>query len=262
MKLIKRTPNELTMRFRPLTHWIIASCLISIGGYVLLVGGHWGAFKCSRDLALPTQGKCTLTDHHWVIRSQRSWQLEQIKQIQLEITQRDRNGEPKDYRILLDTTQGVIELPLVEVSHANTSKGKVESIRQFLENPLQPNLIEQVDERLEIVYLFSTFGGIGGLFILIGQTVILRINKRTQKLIVQRCYPLGKQTIEYHLNQISDVIVQEKRNIKGLMIGRVVIMLTDGRQVIVHPYDWVCIALMSHLCVENIRTFLRRPLPQ
>lgn len=250
------------MRFRPLTNWIIASCLISMGIYVLLVGGHWATFECSRDLALPTQGKCTLIDHHWVIRSQRSWQLEQIKQIQLEITRRSRSGEPKDYRILLITTQGVEELPLVEVSHADNSKGQVESIRQFLENSLQPHLIQQIDERLEIVYLFSILGGGGGLFILIGQTVILRINKRTQKLIVQRCYPLGKQTIEYHLNQISDVIVQEKRNIKGFMIGRLVIVLTDGRQVIVHPYDWVCVALISHLCVENIRTFLRRPLPQ
>lgn len=255
MRVIRETPNELTMRFRSVFRWGLATCLCGCGVLAFLVA-DWATFDCSRNLLLPAQGKCTLAHHTWVTSSSRSWQLEQITGSHVETSGVARNGKPRDYYILLSTIQGQVKLPLGR-SEMDYPMEKTEYIRQFLANPQQPSLHLGIDARPYGFFCLILCGTIGLVLFILSPVVTLKINKRTQRWTVQRRRLLLNQVLVYRLDQIAAVITQDRPSQKVGRMGRVVLMLKDGGQVIVQPYDQFHPALVSNRCVDRIQQFLR-----
>lgn len=235
MKVIHQTQNKLIMQFRPWFSWMLVSVFNFCGLICLFTIPMvtWNTFACNRNLSLSTQGQCTLTHHSWIAKSQRGWQLEQIKGISIEPEGFQKNGSPR-YRIDLHTTEGIV--PIVDRASTDLSPGIAQEIQQFLDNSQQSSF-KQRDDRLNIFFPFMLCLAFSGLFSILGTMVTLEISKYAQQLTLRRRNLLGTRTITYPLDQIVDVIVQKQWGGRVSPMGRLAIVLKDGKKIVVHSYD-------------------------
>jgi hypothetical protein len=236
MKVIHKTPNKLTVQFCPWFKWMLVSVFNICGTLCLLaiLVATWDTFDCNRNLSFPTQGQCTLTYHSWITKSQRSWQLEQIKGVNIETEGFQKNGSPR-YRIDLHTTKGIVTI--ADSASTDRSPEIAEEIRQFLDNAQQASFKKQRDERPYTFFCFILCLAFAGLFNVLGEEVTLEISRYIQQLTLRRRNLLGTRTIAYPLDQIANVIVQKKWGGKFGSMGRLAIVLKDGKKIVVHSYD-------------------------
>jgi hypothetical protein len=257
MKVIYQSQNKLTLRFCPWFRWMLVGvfnfcaivCLLAI-----LTAG-WDTFECQRNMSFPTQGQCTLTHHNWIRQQQRSWKLEQIKSVNLAPEGFQKNGSPL-YRIDLHTTAGIVTLPLVDSVYPDFAPNIVEEIRQFLEQSQPSSLKRQRDERPYLFFGFKLCLALAGLFAFLGEMVTLEISGYTQQLTIRRRNLIVTRTVKYPLGQIADVIVQKKRGGKFGPMGRIAIVLKNGKTIVVHAYDRFDKEGSAHISALHICHFL------
>jgi hypothetical protein len=206
MKLIKRTPNTLTMRYVP---WgaLLFSSLIICTGIAILTKGELITLYCTRNSGQPTQGQCTLTKSNWLGQSQ-SRQLKNITGTNIIFVGTTKNRNI--YQIYLITTQG--EVPFLSSTDEEELQSEVEQIQGFLRNTLQTRLTVQEDSRFLFYFMGITMVIMGvGIQILFGGIVTLRLNQITGKLTLKKQSVLGTKTFECRLNQIDNVIVTSSK---------------------------------------------------
>lgn len=255
MKVIHKTPNKLTMEFCPWFKWMLVS-VFNICGIVCLftiLVATWDTFDCNRNLSSSTQGQCTLTHHSWIAKSQRSWQLEQIQGISIEPEGFQKNGSSR-YRIDLRTTEGIVTI--VDSTSTDLSPGIAQEIQQFLDGSRQSSFKTQRDERRYRFFGFILCLAFSGLFNVLGTMVTLEISKYTKQLTLRRRNLLGVRTITYPLEQITDAIVQKQSGGKFGPMGRLVIVLKDGKKIVAHDYDRFDTEANSHKSATLICRFL------
>lgn len=255
MKVIHQTSNKLTLQFRPWFKWMLVSVFNFCGIVCLLamLATTWDTFDCHRNLSFPTQGQCALTHHSWITKRQRSWQLEQIQGIKIEPEGFHRNGSPR-YRIDLHTTKEIVTI--ADRNSTDRSPKMAEKIRQFLNHSQQSSLKIQQDQRPYILFCVLLCLAFAGLFNVLGEEVTLEISRYIQQLTLRRRNLLGTRTIAYPLDQIADVIVQKQRGGKFGPMGRLAIVLKDGKKIIVHSYDRYSTEASSCASAARIDHFL------
>lgn len=204
--------------------------------FLVILTANWNTFECQRNIAFPSQGQCTLTDHNWIRQQHRSWKLEQIKSMNLVAEGFQKNGSPL-YRIDLYTTEGIVTLPIVDSVYPDFAPKTVEEIRQFLEQSQSSSLKKQRDERPYLFFAFKLCLVFAGLFAFLGEIVTLEISRDTQRLTIRRRNLIVRRTSEYPLDHIVDVTVQKKRGGKFGSMGRITIVLKTGKTIVVHAYD-------------------------
>ncbi len=253
MKVIHQTQNKLIMQFYPLFKWgmVVNFIICAILCLLAILMATWDTFACHRDLSFRTQGQCTLIHQGWITKSQRSWQLEQIKGVNIETDGFQKNGSPH-YRADLITTAGNFKLPI----DPDSLPAIAEEMRQFLDNSQQSDFEEQWDSRPYGFFCLKICLAFAGLFGFLGERVTLEISKYSQRLTVRRRNLLGTRIIEYPLDQIVDVIVQKKWSGRLSPMGRSVIVMKDGKKVVVHAYDLFYTEASAHESVALIRYFL------
>ncbi len=210
MKLVKQTPNILTMRYVPWGMWLFSSLIVCIG--IAIVGkGELGTLNCTRNLQQPTQGQCILTRSNWLgqIQSQRSLPLQEITGTNIIWVGTTKGG--KIYQIYLITTQGQVS-SFISSTDEEQLQSEATRIEVFLKNTLQTGLTFQDDSRFICYFMGMTMVIIGaGIKILFGGMVRLRLNKITGKLTLKKQGVLGTKTFECCLNQIDNVIVTSSK---------------------------------------------------
>jgi hypothetical protein len=205
MKLIKRTPNTLTMRYVPWGAWLCGSLIVCMG-IAILTKAELITLYCTRNSGQPTQGQCTLTKSNWLgqSQSQRSWQLKHITGTNIIFVGTTKNRNI--YQIYLITTQE--EVPFLRSTDEYELQSEVKQIQGFLKNTLQTRLTVQEDYRFLFYFMGMTMVIMGaGIKILLGGMATLRLNKITGKLTLKNQGVLGTKTFECRLNQIDNVIV-------------------------------------------------------
>lgn len=253
MKVVYQSPKKLIMQFHPLFKqgMVIVFVICGIACLLALLLTTWDSLECSRNLSFPTQGQCTLTHHNWIAKSQRSWQLAQIKGVNIETDGFQKNGSPR-YRADLSTTDGNIPLPI----NPDGPPEIAEEMRQFLSNPQQLGFEEQWDGRPYGFFCVGVCLAFAGLFDVLGERVTLEISQYSQRLTLRRRNLLGTRVVEYPLDQIADVIVQKKRGGKFGPMGRSVVVMKNGKQIAVHAYDLYYTEASAHASVARICHFL------
>jgi hypothetical protein len=256
MKVIHQSPNQLTLQFHPWFKWMLVSVFnfCAIVCLLAIVAASWDTFDCHRNVSVPSEGQCRLTHHTWISQRQRSWQLQQIKGVTLEHEGFYRGGSPR-YRIDLQTTEGIVNLPLV-TPYSNRPPSIAEKIRQFLNQSERSSFQAQRDERSYTFFCLKLCLAFAALFAILGQSVTLEINRDSQQLTLRRRNLLGTRTREYPLDQIAKVIVQKKRGGKFGPMGRVAIVLKNGKTIVVHAYDRFDMEGSSHKSAALICHFL------
>lgn len=232
MKVIYKSENKLALQFCPWFKWTFVSVFNICAIVVLfaLLALTWETFECNRNLALPTQGHCTITQHNWISKRQRSWQLEEIKDVTLKTVGSERRGSLR-YQIQLVTTTGIIEQ-----AEVYPKRSQQEEIQQFLK--AQRSRIKfQRDLRSYAFFCFTLCLAGAAVFGIWAERVTLEISRYTQRLTLKRRNWIRTRTTEYPLDQIAEVTVQKKRGGKFGPMGRIAIALKDGKTIVVHPYD-------------------------
>lgn len=234
MKIIQKSENKLALQFCPWFKWMFVSvfniCAILV--FIALLATTWETFECERNLALPTQGQCTLTHQSWISKRQQSWQLKQIKDVNLKTVGSQRRNSLR-YQIHLVTTAGNIEQS--EVS-PNPSQQIDEEIRQFLKAE-RSRVKFQRDERSYTFLCFMLCLAGASVFGIWAERVTLEMSRYSQRLTLKRRNWIRTRTTEYPLDQIAEVMVQNKQGGKFGSMGRLAIALKTGKTVVVHPYD-------------------------
>ena len=225
--------------------------LTGIGLFVFVWGAEWGTIDCHRNLLSPLPGQCTLTRRTWFTNSQHHWQLKQLADAFWigEATRKD--GHPLYYQLYLNTPQGMVKLP-IRCSEQDEAEATMRKIQEFVADPQQLQFSAQQDTRGESLPIFIT----GGCFGILSQMVTLCLNKRTGKLIMKRYSVLGVHTFEYPLSQVEDASIQIRQCGSHLM-GRVVIVSTDDKPIVVHPYDLLVTPSNSSVSMWQIQNFLK-----
>ncbi|HEY9645922.1 MAG TPA: hypothetical protein V6C88_06115 [Chroococcidiopsis sp.] len=211
----------------------------------------WDTLDCRRDLLLPTQGQCTLIHQGWISKSQRSWPLQQIQGVDVETDGFQKNGSPR-YRAALMTTEGNVQLPI----NPDSPPVIAEEMQQFLDNAQQLHFEKQWDGRPYAFFCVKICLLFAGLFGILGKRVTLEISKYSQRFTVRRRNLLGTRVREYPLDQIVDVIVQKKRGGKFGPMGRSVLVMKDGKKIVIHAYDLFYPEARAHESVALMRYFL------
>lgn len=255
MKIIRQTSNRLTMQFDPLFKegmFLVFILCIVVCLFVIILS-TWDIFTCQRDLSFPTQGQCTLTHQGWITKSQRIWQLEQIKGVDIKTEGFQQNGLPR-YWVSLNTTEGLFPLP----TDPDSPPFIAEKIQQFLENTQQSGFTEQWDSRPYSFFCLKVCLAFAILFGVRGERVTLEISRQSQRLTICRYSLLGLRRVQYPLHHIVDVIVQKKRGGKLGPMGRSVLVMQDGKQFVIHAYDLFYPEAFAYESTALIRRFIGR----
>jgi hypothetical protein len=257
MKVIHQSQNKLILQFRPWFKWMLASVFsfCAIVCFLAILTANWDTFECQRNVSFPTQGQCTLTHHNWIRQQQRSWKLEQIKSVDLVPEGFQKNGSPR-YRVDLHTTEGIVTLPLVDRAYPDLAQVTAEEIRQFLEQSQPSSLKKQRDERPYLFFCVKLCLAFAALFAFLGESVTLKISRYTQQLTIRRRNLLLIRTVEYPLDQIAEVIVQKQSGGKFGPMGRIAIVLKNGKTIVVHAYDRFDNEGSAHISALHICHFL------
>ncbi|MBI4780933.1 MAG: hypothetical protein HY785_06370 [Oscillatoriophycideae cyanobacterium NC_groundwater_1537_Pr4_S-0.65um_50_18] len=251
MKLIQITRDELIVHFYPWFKWLMWGSLTGIGLFAFVLGSEWGTLDCNRNLLSSLPGQCTLVSRTWFTSSQHHWQLKQLADAFWVGEAIRNNGQPLYYQLYLNTSQGVVKLP-IRRSEPEEAKATLRQIQEFVADPQRSQFRAQQDTRGESLPAFIA----GGCFGLLSQMVTLRLNKRTGKLTVKRYSVLGVHRFEYPLRQVKDASIQVQRRGSHLM-GRVVIVGTVGKPIVVHPYDLFVTPSNSSVSMWQIQNFLQ-----
>lgn len=246
-----KSQTQLRLQFHYWFHEMLAGIFIfcAIVGSIDLIGATWDTFECNRSFA-----RCTLTHHTWSSQQQRRWTLEQIKGVDLVPDGYQKNGSPR-YQINLHTTEGFFRLPIVESVYADQSPQMADAIRQVLEQQRSQVQINR-DNRPWTVFSIKFCLAFAGLLFILGQPVTVELNRETQRFTVRRWTPVGTRTREFPFNQIENVIVQKRQGGKYGSMGRLAIVLKNGRTIVVHGYDVLCPERESYESAATIEHFL------
>ncbi|HEY9620218.1 MAG TPA: hypothetical protein V6C78_07610 [Crinalium sp.] len=223
--------------------------------FLSILTANWDTFECQRNVSFPTQGQCTLTHYNLLCQQQHSWNLEQIKSVDLVPEGFQKNGSPI-YRVDLHTTEGIVILPIVDRVYPEFASNTAEEIRQFLEQSQLSNLKKQRDDRPYLFFGLKLCLALAVLFAFLGEIVTLEISRDTQRLTIRRRNLLVIRTVEYPLDQIEDVIVQKQRGGKFGSMGRIAIVLKNGKPLVVHAYDRFDQEGNAHISALHICHFL------
>ncbi|HEY9616772.1 MAG TPA: hypothetical protein V6C64_08030, partial [Microcoleaceae cyanobacterium] len=166
-----------------------------------------------------------------------------------------KNGSPI-YRVDLHTTEGIVTLPIVDSVYPEFASNTAEEIRQFLEQSQPSSLKKQRDERPYLFFGLKLCLALAVLFAFLGEIVTLEISRDTQRLTIRRRNLILTRTVEYPLDQIADVIVQKQRGGKFGPMGRIAIVLKNGKPIVVHAYDRFDQEGNAHISALHICHFL------
>lgn len=257
MKVIHQSQNKLTLQFCPWFKWMLVgvSSFCALMCVLAMLAATWDTFECQRNVSFPTQGQCTLTHHNWISQQRRSWQREQIKSVNLVPEGFQKNGSPR-YRVDLNTTAGIVTLPIVNSAYPDFAQDIAAKIQQFLDQSQPSSLKAQRDERPYLCFCIKLCLALAGLFAFWGESVTLEISRYTQKLTIRRRNLLLLRTVEYPLDRIAEVIVQKQWGGKFGPMGRIAIRLKHGKTIVVHAYDRFTHEGSAHISALHIGHFL------
>jgi hypothetical protein len=233
MKLIRRTPNTLIMRYRPWGTWLYCSGLVGLVIVFLMFKVHLSTFTCTRTLPHTNQGYCQLTHHRLASYDRRTFPLDAIKGVNLALQHNPKGGEY--YQIYLTTTIEPVELQFYTFQSLDGPQLKARKIQSFLANPNQLRLKIQ-ENTIWISVLFSLVViGIAWISLLImGGIRTIQLDRLSGKLRFTCQGIFGTRTFEYPLNHIKDVMIKDIGSF-GKKNYYVAIVLKTGFPLVLYP---------------------------
>lgn len=208
MKLIKRTPNTLMMRYLPWGTWLYCSAILGMGMVGVMFSVQSSTFSCTRNLPHTNQGRCQLSHYRLVGGDRRVFSLETIKGVNLVVRQGQKGGEYNQMYLVTTTEQ--VELQLEVFQSLKEPQVNARKIQNFLSNSSQSQLkIQSNSIWISIFFGVLTMGTAWIVMLLIGGIRTLQLDRVNGKLQFKYQGLRGTQTVEYPLNHVKDVVIQE-----------------------------------------------------
>lgn len=192
MRILRQTPEALTLSLCPLRMWILSGALTAVGLSILLGLGRMTTLRCDRlGLAL---GTCSVD----------KVSLWQDKRQTINLTQVYSADIDWLYRIVLHTEGKTIPLTFPYAAIDWKQQIVMNQINEFLDNPIAVQLKMTQDGR-SFAYPFGTSFFLGGLVLAcyFGSVAIYEINQAQQTVILKHRGVLGQSSRKFHLSDIE-----------------------------------------------------------
>ncbi|MBD1863755.1 MULTISPECIES: hypothetical protein [Trichocoleus] len=223
MKVVKETPNQLTLLHRPIWLWLFGLIFAGAGLAAIATFGKVVTLNCNRTA--PVQSNCQLKAAGLLGLAAQETALDSLQSAKVE---RSSSSDGDTFRVVLVTNQG--EVPFTDY-YSSGENGKQEiatQISTFLSSPQASSLTLQQDDRW-FMFMFGSVFVIAGLAVAIGmgEIVVCEFDRSSDSLILKRHGLFGTKVSERRIHEIEAVRVEESRDSDGSTY-RVSLMFTVG----------------------------------
>jgi hypothetical protein len=219
MKIVQQTPNQLTLRLRPVLIWVYGSIFV-IAGLFLIASSKEVTFTCKR--AKSVQGNCKLLTLDLLDSK--------VREILLNVLQGTKVEEDEDnsYRVVVLISDGEVPFTSYSSSLGKDEKQAIASqINDFIRTPKETTLMVQEDDRRLLYPVGGICFAVGFVAISMGQLVTCLFDKSLGSFTLKRQGLFGTEVIEHQIREIANVQMEEFTDSDGSTY-RVSIVLTSG----------------------------------
>lgn len=248
VKVLEQTSNKLVFRLRPTFAWGVEGFLSGIGLLFLVLVLNFTpitTLTCDRsttDIATlqntSNSAICELVGVNWLGLEKSKTLISGLQQaIEETKADKDENGKISyRYGVLLQTIEG--NVPFTEYYFGNEYNYEerqelISQINAFIENPSQTSLTVQQDDRLTgfVGLCISGFFFFLSLLIMaLCPVITCSFDKELDRMTIKRQRWFGEKILEYSINEISDVKVEDSSTDDG-SVYRVTLTLSSGENV-------------------------------
>lgn len=233
MKVLEQTSNRLKLQHVPLMRWISGGLCIalSLGGLVYLIGFKPVSASLDCRYISNVQASCELRQFTWV----GGMQVRKIYDLQgATVIRRSSGKRGSTYHVGI--SNGVNTIAFLKDSDGGSSQQEaiVAQINQFTSTPNQSPLQLQQSGRTKasLFGLFSLIGiGFGGFMTLSPATTCTFYKRLNQVVLENKSWYGSRCSVEYPLNQVSKVEIEERQVKHGRKVYRAVLVLASAERI-------------------------------
>lgn len=228
MRVIRHSPQHITIHSPDLVLWLMALVFLGASAMILLIFGRKVTLNCDRSL--PPAGVCTLESASFIDSNQTQISAGNLQRAEVRVNYGDSDSSDT-YQVVLMTTNG--EVPFTEYYSSGSSKKQqlANEINQFIQDDSQNTLSVETDDRLFISILAGIFAGVGALMGLFSGITTLDLDRSSGLLTVSKRRLLPAGASEYLLSDFQGAEIESSKN-----TYRVVLRMRDGRTVPLTSY--------------------------
>ncbi len=211
MKIVKKTPEQIVLRFIPGWNWLAGSVCLTVALFFLGISSLSHRLLCDRSA--PDGGQCKLiTSLPLLVYLEQELNLSDIEKAEIQATSADSKN--REYSVVLLTNKSEVIL-YGKVGHMsanwNQKKAIASQINAFLKNQseLSPIIEEKSETPLLLigVYIFHIL--LGGLIIIYPKIEICKVDKSKNCLEVIQVGLLARKRNQYDLSPVIDLQVED-----------------------------------------------------
>jgi hypothetical protein len=232
MEILQQTPNQLTLRLRPVLIWLVGG-FFAAWGILPSVFAKATLFTCNRTEF--SQSSCQLLTSGLLGSEVRAIPLRALQGAKVD---KSIDSDGDTYRVIILTTSGEIPFTSYSGSGEDQKQEIASRINQFVRNPGETTLSVQQDDRFSAYLLGGIFSAIG-LFLLVssGQIVTCLSDKTLGTLTLKKQGLFSTKVTEHQIQEIADILVEESTDSDGCTYRVSILMKSGKRQALTNYYS-------------------------
>jgi hypothetical protein len=240
MAFIQETPNKLILIFRPWYIWIVAglSCLVWLP-FVNVFASQFITTALSCQRVQPNSESCQLVTTNILLFNTKNIPIAQLQGARIDQQSiSDSTGQLQ--KLVLITKEGEIVFNSVKTFRPNITSHELnniaEQINYFVQNPQETSLNITKGDSL-IIKLFLGVAMINLLWFAFCSDVVTCVFDKSRGSLTKKrqWFLIITKTLEYQLQDIIDIYVQEKRN-RNVTDYRITLLRSSGKDIHLTSY--------------------------
>ncbi|OUL28389.1 hypothetical protein BV378_07440 [Nostoc sp. RF31YmG] len=201
LNILQQTPTLLRVNLKPkgFLYWLFGSIFIAGGVFLVTSLGRATTLTCNRST--PTQGRCQLVIKGFLKSQVKNWDIQELQGAKLDTKTIDAWGS---YPLVLLTKSGSFPIDLINADSTKKKRLAVQITTIIQESQVSQSTIHE-DSRLW-TYPLGIFLILGGsvcmIYITINRTIICILDKKLNKLTIERQGLFSKDIVEAKLSEI------------------------------------------------------------
>jgi hypothetical protein len=232
MKVVEETHTKLVIQHRPIVNWLWGSVLF-IGGlsfWIYFIFFYFASLRLTCTRTSPPEINCELKQFTLLGR------IEKVKIFdpqQAYIKTKIGSKGSKSYQTIVVSKFG--EFPLLSDLSYQENEKSISKVNSFI-NSGESFLMVTQNRRISLLYmslLAFVLSGVGA-FLATSPLSICTFYNSINKVLIERKGLRGNKTIEYPLEEIVRLYIQDKK-VKNSKVYQAVISLKDGKEIPINP---------------------------
>jgi hypothetical protein len=232
MKVVEETHTRLVIKHQPITNWLSGSLLLIFGlsFWIYLIGFDFTSLRLTCNRSKPPEINCELKRFTFLGSMNK---LKIFDPQEAYIQEKIGSKGSRSYQIII--VSNLREFPLLPHVSYQDNEAFIIQFNSFIKSDKNFLILQQNQRNYLFIISLFILGFIGtGAFLVTSSATTCTFYKSINQVCIERTSLRGNQIIEYPLEQIASLEIQDKQA-KYSKVYRAVIWIKNAKEIPINP---------------------------